>query len=194
MRGLDILEGWRVNGLLPSGANGTGSLHNHVLTLLKALVFSHSSPEFLDLARDVYNRFFVAFLHQDQLESSRGCPGKSHGEGKDYEPLSLEKQNGMGVCCCDEIMDIFHSLNDILHGLQLLERVGAEAATAVLQSTIASRVESACCGEYEQPFLSRLEEVYVCIYYLAKTKFLQRYVSQLVWFYLFIFLFLFVCL
>uniref|UniRef100_UPI00358E4051 anaphase-promoting complex subunit 2 isoform X2 n=1 Tax=Myxine glutinosa TaxID=7769 RepID=UPI00358E4051 len=158
MRGLDILEGWRANGLLPAGAHGPGSLHDHVLMLLKALVFCRSSPEFLNLARDVYNRFFIAFLHQDQKGSSQGFPRKSDGEGKADEPFSLEEQTGLEVCCCDEIMGIFHSLNDILHGLQLLERVGAEAATAVLQSTIASRVESACCGEYEQPFLSRLEE------------------------------------
>ncbi|XP_078479847.1 LOW QUALITY PROTEIN: anaphase-promoting complex subunit 2 [Lampetra planeri] len=173
LHGQQLLQQW---GLVPEPhAGGSG-----VLALLRAALLFSPPAAFRSAAHSFYSRAFSAFLHLQRPHTGEGGGGDDDDDDDDDEEEEEEGGVGGGVggvgvgapgwlrcpgcaveraaCCCRQLLDNFHRANRILQRLSLLERVGAEAVTAILQLTTEQHIARHCRGEYEQPFLAQLEQ------------------------------------
>ncbi|XP_028664582.2 anaphase-promoting complex subunit 2 [Erpetoichthys calabaricus] len=89
-------------------------------------------------------------------EAEEVTPGKNRGApGLDDCPgCSVHKEH----CWCHEAMEQQAELSQILHNLQLVERVCSDAVTTVLYKMMEQRMEKTCRGEFDRPFLSEFHE------------------------------------
>ncbi|XP_075912272.1 anaphase-promoting complex subunit 2 [Petromyzon marinus] len=175
LHGQRLLQQW---GLSPEPHAG-GS---RVLALLRAALLFSPPPAFRSAAHSFYSRAFAAFLHLQRSHTGEGGGGGDAGVDDDDDDDEDDEEEGGGggggvvggvapgwlrcpgcaveraSCRCRQLLDNFHRANRILQRLCLLERVGAEAVTAILQATTEQHISRHCRGEYERPFLAQLEQ------------------------------------
>ncbi|KAJ7308077.1 hypothetical protein JRQ81_008582 [Phrynocephalus forsythii] len=169
LRSLDLLEKWSREGLLL----GTGSqgLREKVYTMFRAILFFSTTTSFQEMIQRFYSRSFKIYMHQWKKSKDRGpAEGPSHvGENEPESEVEEVEPGGGGPhcpgcgrkkdrCWCPTALEQFRQLNDILHRLNLLERVSADAVTNILHRMIEERMEWRCRGEYERSFLAEFQE------------------------------------
>ncbi|XP_060537685.1 LOW QUALITY PROTEIN: anaphase-promoting complex subunit 2-like, partial [Pantherophis guttatus] len=150
LRGLALLEEW-----LP------GSPRHRAQALLRAGLFCAAPAAFRPPVRRFYERSFRIHMQPQQEQEATGC-------GCGEEP-----------CGCPLATEQFQQLNGILHELNLLERVSADAVTPVLHRMIEERVERRCRGEYERSFLGEFQEWIEKVIGWLSTVFLQESTATL---------------
>ncbi|XP_063172612.1 anaphase-promoting complex subunit 2 [Candoia aspera] len=141
LHGLGLLEEWARAGALSGRLRG--GLRERAGALLRAVLFFAPPADFREAVRRFYGRSFRIYMRQ--------CGG---GE----EPGGAGCGCGEECCWCPLAMEQFQQLNAILHELNLLERVSADAVTHVLHRMIEERMEWRCRGEYERSFLGEFQE------------------------------------
>ncbi|XP_039200849.1 anaphase-promoting complex subunit 2 isoform X1 [Crotalus tigris] len=142
LRGLGLLEEWA----RPAGRCCRGGPRERAGALLRAVLFSAPPADFREAVRRFYGRSFRIYMRQ------RG------GGGVEEEAAGAGCGCGEESCWCPLAMEQFQQLNAILHELDLLERVSADAVTYVLHGMLEERVERRCRGEYERSFLAEFQE------------------------------------
>ncbi|XP_006001484.1 anaphase-promoting complex subunit 2 [Latimeria chalumnae] len=169
LHSLDILEQWITSGLLIGC--GSQMLREKVYTMFKAILFFSTTKLFQELIEQFYSRSFRIYMRQKKkagkMENSTSKGESSlnendpDSESEDCEAdeivcggCNTEKRQ----CWCETAMEHFQELNEILHKLNILERVCAESVTTILQKMIQERMERKCRGEYERSFLKDFEE------------------------------------
>ncbi|XP_066466867.1 anaphase-promoting complex subunit 2 [Tiliqua scincoides] len=168
---MELLESWTKAGLLL----GTGSqgVREKVYTMFRAILFFSTTKTFQELIQQFYSRSFKIYMRQWKRSESRAGEGESSmseneqgSEGEEGEQAGGERggQRCAGCSCkkdqcwCSTAMEQFQQLSRILHRLNLLERVSADAVTSILHRMIEERMEWRCRGEYERSFLSEFQE------------------------------------
>ncbi|MBN3292981.1 ANC2 protein, partial [Polypterus senegalus] len=96
----------------------------------------------------------VARVEEEAEEVARGKNTGAPGPD-DCPGCSVHKEQ----CWCHEAMEQQAELSQILHNLQLVERVCSDAVTTVLYKMMEQRMEKTCRGEFDRPFLSEFHEV-----------------------------------
>ncbi|XP_030391697.1 anaphase-promoting complex subunit 2 [Gopherus evgoodei] len=166
LNSLDLLEKWTKMGLLL----GTGSqmLREKVYTMFKAILFFTTTKTFQEMIQQFYSRTFKIYMRQwkkgeDRMNACESSMSENEQES-DMEDGGGDGLQCMGCsskkeqCWCPTAMEQFQQLNEILHRLNLLERVSANAVTTILHKMIEERMERRCRGEYERSFLSEFQE------------------------------------
>ncbi|XP_015687119.1 anaphase-promoting complex subunit 2, partial [Protobothrops mucrosquamatus] len=141
LRGLGLLEEWA----RPAGRCCRGGPRERAGALLRAVLFSAPPADFREAVRRFYGRSFRIYMRQ-------------RGGGVEEEAAGAGCGCGEESCWCPLAMEQFQQLNAILHELDLLERVSADAVTHVLHGMLEERVERRCRGEYERSFLAEFQE------------------------------------
>ncbi|XP_036607561.1 anaphase-promoting complex subunit 2 [Trichosurus vulpecula] len=168
LNSLDLLEKWTQMGLLL----GTGSqgLREKVYTMFRAILFFSTTKTFQEMIQQFYGRTFKIYMHQqkkkkgDEGMSESGMSEPELDQGDLEESVSPEGQECAGcsstkdLCWCSVALEQFQQLSEILHRLNLLERVSADAVTTILHRMIEERMERRCRGEYERSFLNEFQE------------------------------------
>lgn len=161
LRSLDLLEKWARLGLLPgSGAQG---LRGRVHTMLRGVFFFSTPRSFQDMVQRLYGRFLRVYM-QSKRKGDGGTDPELEGEldsryarRRYYRLLQSPLCAGCGSdksqCWCRRALEQFQRLGQVLHRLNLLERVCAEAVTTTLHQVTRERMEDRCRGEYERSFL-----------------------------------------
>ncbi|XP_060697247.1 anaphase-promoting complex subunit 2 isoform X1 [Hemiscyllium ocellatum] len=156
---LKYLETWIEAGLITSV--GPGTLRDKVYTMVKAVLFFSTVQPFQEIIHEFYTRAFSIYVHQDK--TLRNGDGMSEEEDEnavdDIELLNCAGCNAVKEqCWCTTAVEQFAKVNHVLHSLNLLERISASAITTILHKMIEEHVGRLCRGEYENSFLSQLEE------------------------------------
>ncbi|XP_044295686.1 anaphase-promoting complex subunit 2 [Varanus komodoensis] len=170
LHSLDLMEAWTRDGLLL----GTGSqgLREKVCTMLRAILFFSTTKAFQEMIQRFYSRSFKIYMRQWERGEDRAGEGGSGRNGHEHEQESEAEEGelagggqlctGCGCpkdrCWCPTAMQQFQQLSEILHRLNLLERVSADAVTNILHKMIEERMEWRCRGEYERSFLTEFQE------------------------------------
>ncbi|XP_038623917.1 anaphase-promoting complex subunit 2 [Tachyglossus aculeatus] len=142
---LGLLERWAQAGLLPGGPR---SLRARVGTVVRAVLFFSPSKTFQEMIRQFYGRAFRIYMRRRGGGEDRGPPGPECGGCGSPGPL----------CWCPLALQQFRQLGEILHRLDLVERVSADAVTVILHQMLEERMERCCRGEYETSFLNEFQE------------------------------------
>ncbi|XP_077162415.1 anaphase-promoting complex subunit 2 isoform X2 [Paroedura picta] len=168
LHSMDLLEKWTKAGLLL----GTGSqgLQEKVYTMFKAILFFSTTKNFQEMIQQFYSRSFKIYMRQWKRSEDKANEGENSTSDNEQESEVEEGDPGGGglqcagcnckksQCWCPMAMEQFQQLNDILHRLNLLERVSADAVTNILHRMIEERMEWRCRGEYERSFLNEFQE------------------------------------
>eukprot|EP00062_Callorhinchus_milii_P014829 gi/632964421/ref/XP_007898391.1/ PREDICTED: anaphase-promoting complex subunit 2 [Callorhinchus milii] len=156
---LKHLEIWEEAGLINSV--GPGTLKDKVYNMFKAVLFFSTTQSFQEIIYEFYTRAFSIYVHRDKNLRS----GDSMSEEEDESAVDdTEVLHCMGCnsekdqCWCVTAVEQFTQVNNVLHSLNLLERISADAITTILHKMIEEHVGRLCRGEYENSFLSQLEE------------------------------------
>ncbi|XP_059850337.1 anaphase-promoting complex subunit 2 [Hypanus sabinus] len=154
LRSLKYLETWLEEGLI--NTVGPGTLRDKVYNMVKAVLFFSSVQPFQEIIHEFYTRAFSIYVHRDRRNSL------SEDDEETVDEMELMTCAGCcsekEKCWCSTAMEQFTEVNRILHSLNLLERISADAITTILHKMIEERVGRLCRGEYENSFLSQLEE------------------------------------
>ncbi|XP_078498279.1 anaphase-promoting complex subunit 2 isoform X2 [Lissotriton helveticus] len=165
LNSLDLLERWTRMGLLLG--SGSQTLREKVYTMLKAILFFSATKTFQDMIQQFYSRSFKIYMRRrkraDDMDESDNSINENE-QGSDTEDRDAEDSRCAGCssskeeCWCQMAMEQFQQLNEILHRLNLLERVSSDAVTIILHKMIEERMEKKCRGEYERSFLCEFQE------------------------------------
>nr|XP_056716683.1 anaphase-promoting complex subunit 2 [Euleptes europaea] len=168
LHSMDLLEKWTKAGLLL----GTGSqgLQEKVYTMFRAILFFSTTKNFQEMIQQFYSRSFKIYMRQWKRSEDKLNEGDNSMSDNEQESEVEDGEPGGGglqcagcnckkaQCWCPTAMEQFQQLNDILHRLNLLERVSADAVTNILHKMIEERMEWRCRGEYERSFLNEFQE------------------------------------
>ncbi|XP_072422395.1 anaphase-promoting complex subunit 2 isoform X2 [Chiloscyllium punctatum] len=158
---LKYLETWIEAGLITSV--GPGTLRDKVYTMVKAVLFFSTVQPFQEIIHEFYTRAFSIYVHQDKTLRNGDSMSEEEDENAvdDIELLNCAGCNAVKEqCWCTTAVEQFAKVNHVLHSLNLLERISASAITTILHKMIEEHVGRLCRGEYENSFLTQLEEVY----------------------------------
>lgn len=166
LNSLDLLERWSRMGLLLG--SGSQTLREKVYTMFKAILFFSATKTFQDMIQQFYSRCFKIYMRRrkrgdDNMDESDNSINENE-QGSDTEDRDAEDSRCAGCssskeeCWCQTAMEQFQQLNEILHRLNLLERVSSDAVTTILHKMIEERMEKKCRGEYERSFLCEFQE------------------------------------
>ncbi|XP_030062053.1 anaphase-promoting complex subunit 2 [Microcaecilia unicolor] len=163
LNSLDILERWTAMGLLLGC--GSQGLREKVYTMFKAILFFSTAKTFQDMIQQFYCRSFKIYMRQRRKGKNTVAEGMNENEwDSDAEDGATEEsecsgcESTKGECWCHSAMEQFQQLSEILHRLDLLERVSSDAVTTILHKMIEERMEKRCRGEYERSFLSEFQQ------------------------------------
>ncbi|XP_028910133.1 anaphase-promoting complex subunit 2 isoform X1 [Ornithorhynchus anatinus] len=143
---LSLLERWTRAGLLPAG--GSPGPRARANTVIRAILFFSPTKTFREMIGQFYGRAFRIYMHRRVGEARGRDPGPECGGCGSPGPL----------CWCPLALQQFRQLTEILHRLDLVERVSADAVTTILHQMLEERMERCCRGEYETSFLNEFQE------------------------------------
>lgn len=128
-----------------SQGDADGSVFNLVKLHLRATLFAQKPLKFERIILQFYSTAFNAFI---------GCEGKGDGGNK------IEHCRGCNLnedkCCCQLVLAEFHSLNQKLYKLGLLEQLAGGVVTTIIHEHIAHHVAVTCKGNFESSFIASL--------------------------------------
>ncbi|XP_075228750.1 anaphase promoting complex subunit morula isoform X2 [Lycorma delicatula] len=148
---LDKMELLRLQGGTSRVIYGEEKLIGTFKVIVRSTLHAHLPLKHQIITEHFYRVSFKVFCNTDKLETDAN---DSTEEVVQCGGCGMEVES----CQCTYIIDVFHSTNQKLIELELLERLSGEVLTSLIHKRIENHVQETCKGSFDTSYIATLDD------------------------------------